>query len=369
MSVTIGTTDNCCRTVQQGLAMVAGSQNITTYRIDRPGMLDALTSGVNTAGTQAIDIDDPTSKNRIVKVRYWQNPRTAAASTAPNICAFGTSVGEKYATVAVNKTRSVELTLKDDEFRDFCAALSGADTIAQTDFAMQQIAAKMNQLVKYIDRDAVGEIYANAGNFRDGTSTAKDVTLTSAVNGVYAPQYKGELDMLNAFEDIESEGKPIVVGSGLWREYTKLKNIACCNEAGVDLSLVGDDFYYYRDPYVDTAASDNNIGIAWAPGSAQIFFRTYFRPPFSHTSSDKQKGVVTMDYNGTSIPLDFTAYYDYCGDSNNGRDSKWVLTWTASFGMFYLPSDLEAVGTDFEGVNNILLFKGNCGPVTCDTNS
>lgn len=362
MSVNTGIANDCCRVVQQELINLA-QENDTTYRIENPGTLAAVMAPRNNNGFEAVDIQDPTGKTRIVRLKYWTNPRTAASDADQQICTAGSTTGEKFASITIDKTSSVKLTFNDAEFRLFCASLAGASNVSSSGFAQSQIRAAMNQLVVKINNDTVDNLVANVGNFINGAAGPKTVTL---LNTNFTPQYKGESTMMKDFEDIEAPGRPIITGSGIMRDYTTLKGIACCNDGGVDISRTTGSFDFYRDGYVDTSIGTSNNFIAWEPGAFRMFFRNFFVGPFDFTQEDKVKATMIFVWNGISIPLDMTLYYNFCGTDGTGKTSQWILTFAANYGYFYLPSDLEAAASPFFGVNNILHYVGDCGDVTCD---
>lgn len=357
MAVSIGASGACCLNVQQALDAIAGD-NVTTFRQIRPGALEAIRSPVNTAmgQTEQLNVQDPGGKTRTNQVSYWTNPRTASATSAPNICEAGTTTGQKFADVTTNITRSQTLTLDEAEFRFFCG-----DGVKNSQFAQQQVKAKVDQLLVDIDQDVINFLSTGYGQFANGIVGPINLPL---ITPSYAPQYGGEVTMMNALEDAEVPGKPIVVGQGYLRDYVRLKAIACCNDDGVDISRSTDSFYYYRDARLDqTMAGSNNI-IAWQPGAAQMISKTTFVGEYARLfDPDKIKTTVTIRLGEIDLPVDFTLYYDYCGDGKGV--SKYVMTWTARFGFFSLPTDLEPVGSPFRSVNNIFYFTASCGTTTC----
>lgn len=355
--MSIGASGACCLNVQQALDSIAGD-NVTTFRQERPGALEAIRSPVNTAmgQTEQLNIQDPGGKTLTNQVSYWQNPRTTSATSAPTICASGSTVGQKFADVSTTITRSAKLTLDEAEFRTFCG-----DGVKNSRFAQQQVKAATDQLLVDIDQDVINFLSTGYGQFANGVVGPINLPLISPT---YAPQYGGEVTMMNALEDAEVPGRPIVVGQGYLRDYVRLKGIACCNDQGVDLGQVGDTFYYYRDARLDqTMAGSNNI-IAWQPGACQLVSRTTFVGEYQRLfDPDKIKTTVTIRLGEIDLPVDFTLYYDYCGDDYGV--SEYVFTWTARFGFFNLPTDLEPVGSPFRSVNNIFYFTASCGTTTC----
>lgn len=370
MSVTTGKTGECCRTVQYMLSDIAGS-NDTTFKIDAPGALSAIRGRENTAGFEQIDIQDQNSQNVIYQMQYWQNPRTSATDDAVNICTTGDTEEQKFAQVSKDHETSVQLTMDEAEFADFCNTYdANGNNISDSTFARQQVRAKINELVKKVNENTVDYISSNTGNFRSGSAGPREVTLLNPGNdGRLAPAASGEIEIENSFEDIESPGPYFAIGSGFLRDYVKYQRIACCNNAGTDLSQLDSDLRFYRDRYVDTAiGTDNNI-LALKPGAVQLFSVQNFVGPIEMFGYDFAKTNMIVEWLGPNnssitLPVDFALYYDKCGNSGSGK-SKWVFTWIARYGFYSLPTDLEANTSPFYGVNGILHFKANCGTETC----
>lgn len=375
MSVTTGTTGTCCRTVQFALADIAGA-NDTTYRIDAPGTLSAVRSAENISGFRQIDFQDPNSTNIIYQIGpYFQNPRTPATDSAVNICTTGTTTGQKFANVSLDKTSSVQETLDEAEFANFCNSYdANGNSIADSTFARALIKAKVQELLVKVNRNLTDYIVANTGNFRGGTTGPRQITMLNSAGGVLAPAASGEIEIENSYEDLESPGPYFAIGSGNLRTYAKYARIACCNNGGVDLTKLDSNMRFYRDPYVDTAfGTDNNV-LTLKPGAVQLFTVQNFVGPIQTFGYDFQKTNVIVEWMGPNgqmlrLPVDFAAFYDKCGASGTGK-SKWVLTWIARYGFYTIPSDVEASGSPFEGVNGVLHFVANCGTESCaDINS
>ena len=105
MALAIGDIANaqtCCRMVQMALDDVSGC--VSTFKIRKPGAIEAIRSGLNMAGVGQVDADDPGGKNKIVDLLYWQNPRVAAdTGCTPEICVPGTNTPQLAARVSADK--------------------------------------------------------------------------------------------------------------------------------------------------------------------------------------------------------------------------------------------------------------------------
>lgn len=360
MAINIGDIQNaqlCCRMVQ--LALDDVTMHNTTFKVQNPGMIAGILSPQNRQGiTTELDVQDPGGKNRQVDLLYWQNPRTAAdTDCTPDICTGGDTVGQLAAVVDADLCRTVTLTLDPTQFRDFCG-----DGVNTSDFARQQTRALINQLLVAIDQDAITYFAANEGQFGGGVVGPQTIIL---LDENQAPVYSGGAEMAIAYENIEAMGgNPFVVGSGLIQTYQHATKMICCNDDGIDLSL-GDPFNYFRDVRVDTTIAGQNNLLTWAPGALQMVSRTTYVGDYEEINHPREMKTTTeINILGTSLAVDTTVRKDFCGANNDGL-TNWVITWTARFGFWSLPTDLEAAGSFFRNVNYLLRFQAQCGDVTC----
>jgi len=344
--VTPGAAGTCCRTVQQSLIDTMGANNDITLKIARPGLFEAIRSARNMAGFEQLEFQDPQGRTRVVQIKYLDATRTAAATARHDICVAGDTDGENFADVSLNYTRSVKMTMDDGEFQTFCTDMS--------EMQAGQLRKYLNQLYVGINTDANTDLVANVGAFLPASGLVAPLAVP-LLTPAGAANHWGEIQIKNTFEDIENTERPYLIGSGILRDYTKIRDIACCNDQGVDISR-GADFDYYRDNQLDTTVGTANNIIGFTPGAFQMASQTRYVGQYQHFEGNNAKTtIIDPLYN---IPLDFTVYYNFC--ETEASRSFWVLTWSLNFGFFYIPDDIEPGGSPFAGVNNILHYQANC---------
>ncbi len=366
MAVNVGATTACLQ-VNQALLDIS-RDNVPTLKITAPGLLQAITSTTNTTGFQTVETNDPRGRNTTVIVEYWQNPRAAAATTRPDICTAGTNLGKLYANVTTPSERSVSLTFDEAAFRDFCGDSNGSD-IVSSPFAQQQMVGVMNQLFAGINEDAVTRAVAVAGNFYNAIAGPKTITLLKTDG---SPYYGGENEIISDQQDVGNSVKPFAVGAGYLRTYTQLAQILCCNDTGIDASgVAASSFNYFFDRQVEIATVGTTQDfLVLAPGAFQLVQNNRWKGPyddFINGAAEKYEAKTTILApipGGGTIELDMTVRREFCGTGNDG-DSSWILTWSTRFGFWNLPSDIEAVGSPYSGVNGITHYIGTCGDITC----
>ena len=354
LPVLIGQSGECCRTIQQSLLAAVGD-NDHSAKISNPGFFQSIMSSRNKAGFQQIDLQDPQGRTRIVQVRYTSGLPSQTSDSATDICSPGDTESEKYANVSTNYYKEIKLTLDDGEFETFCAT--------QSEFRDEMTRKKLNQLYGAINTDLVTEATANFGNFwNTGANAALSVPLISSTG---TPVYWGETEILDSFEDAELTERPFLVGSGFLRKYTRLQNIACCNDGGLDISA-DNSFDYFRDGAVDSVIGSSNNIIGFAPGAYQLVKTNRFVGQFEKSDNYKTKTTVVDPASG--LTLDLSVYYDWCENPGDENDrSKWIITWGLRYGLFILPTDLAEPATPWDGVNSTFHFQATCGEVApCD---
>lgn len=362
MAVQIGAS-TCCLTTQRNLNEISQGL-VTTLKFDNVGMLQWVTSSTNRSGFEQIPLLDPDGKTISVRVQYWTNPRTAASTSRPNICSADGTTAQKHANVTQDTERSVKLTLSEPQFRTFCG-----DGVKESEFAKQQIMAKLNELFIGIDTDLVTIAYQQAGNFYGGVApgNGKEVKL---ITNVGTANYNGAMTIANDMEDAQMVGTPAAIGLGYLRDYSKLSDIACCDSNGIDMTKANTPWFYFPDRRVDVVIPNSQNFIVAAPGALQLVPVPRWVGPYDdmkNGTAEKYQAKTTLIVEvpgGGTIPVDFTVYRPFCGDNNNG-DTTWTMTWSLPFGWFVLPTDLEPVGSPFESVNGIFLYRGICGANTC----
>lgn len=370
MGVAIGATKACLQ-VQQAMDDISQG-NVNALKIENFGALQWVTSSMNTSGFEGLENQDPGGKNRSVKVWYWQNPRTEAdTDCTPTICTAGTTNAQRQAEMTLDLCSNVSVTLDEEQFRDFCdSGESGSSTIVASNFAQQQVQAALNQLLDSIDTDVVTRLNTHNGNFYGGIAGPKTVTMIKTDGG---PFYGAETTVASDLEDaVAGFGTPAAIGQGYLRTYSQIvPAIACCDQTGIDLSKGGAGTWnYYSERRVQTVVNNTNRFFVCAPGAIQLVTKNKWVGPYEVFRNEDAKTTVRVPVpGGGSIPVDFTVVRDFCGTNNDGL-TNWILTWNVNYDFWTLPSDDEAVGSNFNSINGIFAYTADCGDITCaDVNS
>ncbi len=368
MAVAIGAAKACLQ-IQQQIDDIAGN-NVNALKIENFGALQWLTSSTNTTGFEGLQNQSPGGKNRQVRVWYWTNPRTAAGTDCtPDICTAGTTNSQKNAAMTLDLCRDVELTLDEQQFRDFCN--SGEDTasnITKSGFARNQMTGVMNQLLAGISTDAVTYMNAHAGNFYSGIAGPKAICLFKTDN---SPLHSGEGEIADDLEDILVSGQPAAIGQSMLRSYVRARDIVCCDQTGIDMTKRGSTFTYYSERRVQTITGVNSEFFVLAPGAMQLVSLVKWTGPYVDVRGENEAKTTAFLQvpGGGGFPIDVTIRRDFCGGNNDGR-TVWKFTFSSTFDFWSMPADDEDVGSAFRSVNGILHYDATCCSPTCaDVNS
>lgn len=359
MGVNIGSTKVCLQLQQSANDIARG--NVPSLKIENFGFLQWLTSSQNTSGFQSVGLQSPDGKNLTVRVEYWQNPRTAASTGTefPNICSTGSTIGKKYADINITYHTTYKVTLNEAEFRDLCDAGVKGSAFAQD---LTQMA--INQILTKIDTDAVNYTNSHAGNFYGSIAGPKTVAL---YRNDGTPFQGGVTTIASDYQDIGGVGTPAAIGTGYLRSMVyEMQNYACCSQYGIDMGRGNSPFIFFSDLRVDQNINPDNNFFVLAPGALQLITRTRWVGQYEDMRvEDQVKSTMVLPVpGGGSIPVDFTIYRDFCGSSNDGQTS-YVLTWTAHYDFWNIPSDNESVGSPYRSVNGILAYRATCANVGC----
>lgn len=332
-------TKGICANIQTSLNDLMGVNSPEAKRTP-VGYLQAITSPTNTAGLNVIPIDPGTGKKKKVTVEYAQRGlESDVQDTYNNGCNRDISKEPISEDVEITEVLSLKgLTFSEDEMRKLCEP-------DQTWIA-RQINAHLDPFMVSLNKKLITMQSLNFGNFADGTNTVKSRQLL--VNSDKSPFYYGENQILNDFEDIDATGRPMLIGSGKLRDYTRLVNIGCCNAQGIDNGQAG-DFDFYNDRHVGNILGDPDNFIGLMPGNVQLLTWNKYKGAYRKANNGNYAKTTIIDPL-TGIELDMRWKYDDC-------DEVWILTFSLWYNLWFLPTDAFAATDALEGVNYSLNYK------------
>ncbi len=331
-------TEGICPNLQIGLNDLLGS-NAPEAKRTPVGYLQAITSPMNTGSMTQIPVDVGTGKKKLVDVTLVQRgTEDDFQDTYNNGCTPEISKTPFEDTVEVtNVLSSKGIAFSEDEMRKLCE--DDQTWIARI------INAEMDAFMVRLDKRLITEQNTNFGNYANGSASVQSFQMMNTAAG--SARYMGEVGVLNAFEDIYANNRPMLIGQGNLRDYTMLQKIGCCNDQGIDIGRTG-GFDYFRDPHVGAITGDANDVIGIAPGHMQFLSWNKYRGKYAKNYGNIIKTTIMDPYTG--LMLDMRWKYDDC-------DEVWILTFSIWFEPWFLPANAFKSGDPLEGVNYTLKMR------------
>jgi hypothetical protein len=344
---------------------------ITTFKIQNPGTAAAIFDPRNIGTNSYITTKDDAGRDVDTYVRFFQANRTAATTGKVDVCSVeGDTTSQLSQKYEANIVEHQKIILDENEFVNFCG--SGADInsadISQFEYARELMEVLFNNVARSLSTSYLSELSGLTGKFSDGTSAAKTIQLLKS-DGSINPV--GEVAFKREFRNLEVSNPTDItaVGDGILSDYFDLREYSCCSDAGQDVSKVVSPFDFYRDPLVSSELDSVNNILAWRKGTVMPFFKTDHKvEAFRWNDRDYVKTYFEMpfEFNGIRymIPLDLFIYYDKCGTETSGSTgglNRWKIALQYQTGLATVPTNIEASGSPFEGVNYVLPFLASCG--------
>lgn len=332
-------TAGICANIQTSLNELMGVNSPEMKRTP-VGYLQAITSPTNTAGLSVIPIDSNNGKKHKVNIKYAKRGvEDDVQDTYNNGCNADISKVPFEDTVEITDVLSLKgLAFSEDEMRKLCEA-------DQTWIA-RQINAHLDPFMVSLNKKLITLQSTNFGNFADGTSTVKSRQLIESTDN--SPVYYGENQILNDFEDIDAPGRPMLIGAGKLRDYTRMAGIGCCNAQGLNIGEAG-QFDYFNDRHVGTILGDADEFIGLAPGNVQLLTYNKYKGDYRKNNNGNYAKTTIIDP-FTGLELDMRWKYDDC-------DEIWILTFSLWYNLWFLPTDAFESTDPLTGVNYTLNYK------------
>ena len=347
------TNDNFCLTVMRELKELVGTNGDPLQNRQRAGLLDALLSDENTTGNEITPIMASAGKNNKLILKHLAPDAEAdVADTIANFCEeSGSSTTYRYDEVSLTlQAQSPVKSLTEAEMRDLC---EDGNT-----FRTKIIAGAMNALVMNIEKQLIPVFYTGVGGILNGNGAVGTEYQMLWRDGQLTTDAEGEIKMFRDLMNTGFAGRPQIVGGSGFDTWAKLKQIACCNQYGIDNSNQGDFSYYYSqnlDTVLSSPSNDNPFFV-FMPRSAQFVSHPNFVGEFRKVSDTFIKDTITDPITG--LEFDFHLSYDPCGNDNNGA-YKWMMS--LNFGLWQMPLDLFKSNDDRYKINGNFAFQATEG--------
>jgi hypothetical protein len=330
-----------CKNLQTGLVDLMGG-NAPELKRTPVGYLQALTSTTNRAGLETVQIDQKTGKKKKVDITY--SPRGLESDVDDEYndgCTEEISDVPYEDTVEITDVLSLKgLTFSEDEMRKLCEP--------DQNWVTRRIAARIDGFMVALNKRLIALQNTNFGNFANGSPAVQSrqlLTVESGANRSANPY--GEALIFNDFEDVDQMGRPMLIGQGKLRNYTRLVDIGCCNDQGINVGEAG-DFDYFRDKHVGGVLGNADDFIGLVPGHVQLL--TYNKYKGAYVKRNDSFAKYTIIDPVTGLELDMRVKYNDCTE-------RWIFTFSLWYNLWFLPTDAYKSADPLYGTNGTLHFR------------
>lgn len=267
--------------------------------------------------------------------------------------------------------------LDDNTIMNYCKDASAIRTTGQPPTSVMNeiyslILEHANIVMRAVNRATIVAMATQFGaNVTTGSANGKVINISKT-----ADQYildNGIVDLMRDFQENEICGDPCIIGGGLFAAWEQARAIACCNNAGLDMSKIGMPKFYF-DKDTQQLWGNNTIGVL-APGSVKFIGRNKYQGAFAG-----QKGTSFF----TTLPLpvqEFGCNLDDClrdlvfdlqlkyidcptvvtvNGVNTTVNRGWQVIISKEFALWVQPTNAYASGDELAGTNGTLkYFIGN----------
>lgn len=333
-------TEGLCVTIQTALNNVFTANDPAQKRTN-VGYLQAIRSPQNRSGFNQTPLTSEDGKVHAVKVtgitRGCEDDVTDVCPDPDNDTCVGDKIVAPWEDTVTEFLciTSPAFMFKESDMRKLCEN-DDAYRAKVINAHIDPMMVKLNKLMITIQN-------SNFGNFFDGTSAAHDINLLNA-NGT--PNYVGEAEIMEAFEDLEINSRPILVGSGKLGRYIRQVGIGCCNDGGINLAQAG-NLDFFRDKYVeDIIGADEFIGLQ--PGLVQLVTKNQNKGQYVRNHEHYINNTFVDPFTGIEIDMDMI--YDEC---KRQYYMKFYFQWM----LYFLTDKARQSCDELYGVNGSLNFK------------
>ena len=335
---TITYTPGACEALLLGQQDVFG-RNTPSDLVSPVGLVQALRDPSNTRGIQLEPVQSMSGHTKQVRY-FWRPPVAVGEVTDQFACDEGTTQPYLEGTVDMGLHSHLGLRVAESQIRALCEAYSQNQTLrtAQGSGAIQVmretyeiIASGFDAMRQDMNQKLNVAMAAKLGNFLSpdgGTTpvTSKTYTLRNA-NGQYAGSavLDGFAKMRQDLRKTTLNGKPIIVGNGLFELANEALNYGCCNAGGTDFGRMANSnagYQYYIDDYTGTALGNANGLIAFMPGMAHLLTYNKNVGTFGQNIGNRIRGVIQdpavpgLKYDISIVPNECGEYYDVYLDAD-----------------------------------------------------
>jgi len=326
-------TQGLCSKIQANINGVAG-MNAPALARQKVGVIDALMSPVNRMGFTE-EIVPTNGKFRAVQINYIGQACDSDVDVTTTIdCTPDVTPEPLESLITTFQRAAYKMSFDETEMRKLCEA----DSV----WVGQNIMRAMNAINVKVDKVLLASLVT--------LLTPQDLAL---FNTTGTPNPMAYATLINEFDKIGTSGSPLLVGGSNFNVFAKAQQIACCNTvAGVDLSQITSNGYFYSDPSIDGIV-DAKAFFGWAPGVFQMVTWNKYVGDYAKRNDSFEHGTIVDPFTG--LRYDLKTSYDDCAE-------KWFVELSLNWQSWTAPDAYCAAGYPMLQFNDC-----SDGPLGCPT--
>jgi hypothetical protein len=340
-------------------------------KITQVGFIDML---MKQNSPRVIDKAFMNGHKRVVRIAYLQRGVENFVSS-DDTCDIDVVPAYQETLADVTGFKKLAILINDSDIRQYCEDASATVMVGQPPTKLMQehltnILAQLNGMYQAIDGDLLTTMALNFGkNQRTGlsSSTSLNISKDAQIQGLT----QGVGQILNDFQDNELVGQPMVVGTGLFRNWWNQQRVTGINQSGIDTSKFVNDFEFFYDPKTVSKLGTNQIGV-FAPNAVQFINYPFYVDGFSGQRGLSFFGEF-VDPRMPSMGLDFQFKFLDCPtqvlNGYSGQtitvDRGWVLIFSKRYGLFTTPTNAYDGNDRLAGTNGALRYTITNSCDTC----
>lgn len=353
-------TPNYCEALLTHLSVVAGVQD-PQAKITPIGFTQML---LKQNAPKIIGSAFQNGHKRTVRIAYQTRGVENNVSSTDN-CDIDVVPVYKETDFTISGFKKLALLITDSDIRNYCTDASSTVMLGEPPTMMMQehltsILAQLNGLYQGINSDLLTKMALRFGvNARTGSaaSTTLNISKDAQIQGLT----QGVGQILNDAQDNEFVDTPMVVGTGLFRNWWNEQAVKGIDMSGINSALLRNDFEYFYDPKTANKFGSNQIGV-FARNAAQLIQYPLFVNGFAGQRGVSEFGQFTDPRMNFDFDFQFK-FYDCPTTVTNGYtggtvtvDRGWVLSLSKTYDLFTIPTDAFDGADRLAGTNGTLRY-------------
>lgn len=308
---------------------------------------------------------------RPLTVKYTRRPTIADVQDEDNCDVNRIPSYSEWTLPNLNHKQS-SFFLADNTIQQYCVEASRTQAAGQPPTQLMQeiydrIIETANIVMKAINQDLVTEMATQFGeNVVTGSDNGRVINIARDPGVILD---NGYVALLRDIQENEICGEPCLIGGGLWSSWNYAQALACCNQAGIDLSRAGLPKLFF-DKDTQNIWGQNSAALL-APGSVKFIGRNKYQGSFSGARGTSFFSVLPLPVNEfgcnldqclADLMFDMQVKYIDCPTTIevNGQQQTvnrgWQVIISKEYALWVQPTNAYADADELAGTNGTLKY-------------